>query len=171
LLARQEGHGYKGSMSDQPVDPKAAIKHFFGEKIPHQRELGMQILDVGTGWASGQVPYREDLIGNPFTRVIHGGVVTSLLDALGGVASASSAKFSSPLATLDLRIDYLRPSKPDQPVIGRVECFRVTRNVAFTRGIAHNGDESDPIASMTATYIFTSPRSEGGKKRSEQVSE
>lgn len=145
-------------MSDEPVDPKATVKKFFAEQIPHQRELGMEILDLGRGWASGQVPYREDLIGNPYTKVIHGGVVTSLLDSLGGVASASSAKFGSGLATLDLRIDYLRPSTPEQPVIGRVECFKVTRNVAFTRGIAHNGDENDPVASMSATYIFATAR-------------
>ncbi len=151
-------------MSDQPVDPKEMVKQFFGHQIPHQRELGMEIIDIGVGWASGQVPYREDLIGNPTTRVIHGGVVTSLLDALGGVASASSAKFGATLATLDLRIDYLRPSKPEHPVIGRVDCFKVTRNVAFTRGIAHDGDPNDPVASMTATYIFSSARKSGDKR-------
>lgn len=148
----------------EPVDPKAMIKQFFGQQIPHNRELGMEIIDIEKGWASGMVPYREDLVGNPTTMVIHGGVVTSLLDSLGGVAASSAARYGGPLATLDLRIDYLRPSKPGQAVIGRVECFKVTRNVAFTRGIAHDGDEKDPVASMTATYIFTNARSSSASR-------
>jgi len=145
-------------MSDA-VDPKEVVKHFITQMIPHNRELGMELVELGSGWVSGKVPYREEFIGNPFTGVIHGGVVTTLLDSLGGVAAASTAHYGGSLATLDLRIDYLRPSKPGQAVIGRVECFKVTRNVAFTRGIAHDGDASDPVASMTATYIFANPKS------------
>lgn len=141
----------------EAVDPKELIKKFITQQIPHNRALGMEIIDLESGWVSGTVPYREEFIGNPFTGVIHGGVVTTLLDSLGGVAASSAARYGGSLATLDLRIDYLRPSKPGHAVIGRVECFKVTRNVAFTRGIAHDGDEKDPVASMTATYIFANP--------------
>ena len=58
------------------------------------------------------------------------------------------------IATLDLRIDYLRPGKRDHDLICRAECYRVTKNVAFTRGITHDGDPNDPVASAAGTFII-----------------
>lgn len=57
-------------------------------------------------------------------------------------------------ATLDLRIDYLRPATPGKTVIGRGECYRITRAIAFIRGQAHDGDPADPLAHVAGTYMF-----------------
>jgi acyl-coenzyme A thioesterase PaaI-like protein len=62
-----------------------------------------------------------------------------------------------PMATLDLRIDYLRAAKPRADMVGHVECYRVAREVAFVRGIAHDGDAADPVANMAATFMFIGP--------------
>ena len=55
--------------------------------------------------------------------------------------------------TLDLRVDYLRPAVPERTVIGRGECYRLTRSIAFVRGIAHDGDPDDPVAHVAGTFI------------------
>jgi acyl-coenzyme A thioesterase PaaI-like protein len=41
-------------------------------------------------------------------------------------------------------------------IIGRGECYAVTRSVGFVRGIAHDGDPADPVANIAATFMFTS---------------
>jgi uncharacterized protein (TIGR00369 family) len=56
-------------------------------------------------------------------------------------------------ATLDLRIDYLRPATPGRTVIGRGECYRITRSIAFVRGHAHDGDPADPLAHVAGTFM------------------
>lgn len=58
-------------------------------------------------------------------------------------------------ATLDLRVDYLRPATPGKTVIGRGECYRITRAIGFVRGQAHDGDPADPLAHVAGTFMFT----------------
>lgn len=130
------------------------IAKLFGSMSPHMRVLGFQILSIGDGVCVARLPYSDDFIGDPVSRVLHGGVVTSLLDTTGGAAVLSALGSPLPLATLDLRIDYLRPSAPGRGLTAKVECYKKTYNIAFTRGVAYDADESDPVASMAATYML-----------------
>ena len=118
------------------------------------RQLGFKITSIDRGVCVAWLPYSDDLIGDPVTGVLHGGVVTSLLDTAGGAAVLSAIGTPLPLATLDLRIDYLRPSGPGRNIFARVECYKTTYNIAFTRGVAYDVAESDPVASMAATYML-----------------
>ena len=125
--------------------------------IPHQAAIGFELLDTGEDFAVGRIPYREFLVGNPASGVVHGGIVTTLLDTVGGMAALVRQGESTVMATLDLRIDYLRPSTPGEDLAARVECYKLTRNIAFTRGFAFNDDSDDPLASMSATYMLNTP--------------
>jgi len=130
------------------------IAQLFSTMSPHMRQLGFRVVSVKGGVCVATLPYSDDLIGDPVNKVVHGGVVTSLLDTTGGAAVLSAVGQPIPLATLDLRLDYLRPSKPGRDIWARVECYKTTHNIAFTRGIAYDGEESDPVASMAATYML-----------------
>jgi uncharacterized protein (TIGR00369 family) len=130
------------------------MANIIAQSSPHMRALGIEFLEAGAGVAVGKVPYREDLVGDPVTGVLHGGVVTTLLDSTGGAAVFTALEVPMPIATLDLRIDYLRPSTPHAPLYARVECYKLTRNIAFARGTAYNDDPADLVASMTATFML-----------------
>jgi acyl-coenzyme A thioesterase PaaI-like protein len=89
------------------------------------------------------------------TGVIASGPIISLMDmALSMGVWVKLDRFRQQ-ATLDMRVDYLRAATPDQPIIGRGECYAVTRSVAFVRGLAHQGDPADPVANVAATFMFT----------------
>jgi uncharacterized protein (TIGR00369 family) len=126
----------------------------FVDEFPFNRELGLEIVSAQAGVAVTRLLYREDLVGNPDTGILHGGLVTMLLDATGAIAVFCRMPEPDFVATLDLRIDYLRPAPAGEPVYARVECYRLTRAVAFTRGVAYYGDAEDPVASMSATYML-----------------
>ncbi|HEX2678341.1 MAG TPA: PaaI family thioesterase [Polyangiales bacterium] len=130
------------------------IGKLFSTLSPHTRTLGFEVVAMKDGVATAKVPYGAHLVGDPLSGVLHGGVVTSLLDTTGGVAVVSALGFPTTIATLDLRIDYLRPSTPGEILFARVECYKKTRNVAFTRGTAYNADPNDPVAAMAATYML-----------------
>ena len=102
-----------------------------------------------------RLPYSERLVGNAALGVLHGGAITALMDASAGVAVF--AKLLKPLrvATLDLRIDYLKPAEPGLDVVARAECVRTTRSVAFVQCAAYHPErESDLIAMATGTFMI-----------------
>jgi len=128
----------------------------FVEWVPHCAELGMRCLRAGPRTATMMVPYRPELVGDPERGVVFGGVITTLLDQAGGAATLCSLPEIAPIATIDLRIDYLRAAVPGADLHGRAECYKRTRSVAFVRGLAWDRDESDPFAHFIATYMLGS---------------
>lgn len=132
----------------------ARLNQAFADFVPHNRALEMRFLRYGDGEAVMVVPYRPHLVGNPETGVLHGGVISSLLDATSGAAVYMKTRTPVPIATLDLRIDYLKPASPGRDVIARAHCYKLTRNVAFVRASAYHDDEADPIAASAGTFMI-----------------
>ena len=137
-----------------PEERLALFQSLFSDTIPHNKALGLKVVAVRRGAASMQLDWREELVGNPETRVLAGGPLTAMLDSCCGMAVATLLKDPKPFATLDLRIDYAKPAAPGQPVIAEAECYRITRSVAFTRAIAHQGDPKDPVAAAAGTFML-----------------
>ena len=132
----------------------------FMEFVPHNRALDVQVVRLDAGEAVMSIPYADKLIGNPVTGVVHGGVVTSLMDACCGAAVFMKLEEPLRIATLDLRIDYLKPAKPGADIVARATCYKITRNVAFVRCMASNDDPDDAIASAAGTFMLIRPPSQ-----------
>jgi uncharacterized protein (TIGR00369 family) len=140
-----------------------ALASFFGpgrtemiSAIPHAHTLGMEVVESGPAFAILKLPYRPELVGDPSRGIVFGGAITTLLDQALGFAVSCSLADLRPIATLDLRIDYLRPADPGKDLLGRAECYKVTRNVAFARAVAYERDEHDPFATSLATFMLGS---------------
>lgn len=125
--------------------------------VPHAFHLGIQVVEIGPCFATLSLPFREDLIGDPVRGVVFGGVITTLLDQASGIAVQCSLPEFLTIATLDLRIDYLRAAEPRHDLTARAECYKLTNTVAFVRGSAWDRDEADPFASMLATFMLVGP--------------
>lgn len=128
----------------------------FVQGAPHSKRLGFQFVSVDKGRATLSLPYNKALIGDPKTGVIHGGAVTTLLDQTAGLAAIAGFDELRAVATLSLTIDYMRAAKPGETIIASAECYKATRHVAFVRGVAHEGDEDNPVATCQATFMATS---------------
>jgi len=135
-------------------DPQLLVAH-----VPHARAIGLAVVDVRPREVWLRVPYADFLVGNPETRVVHGGVITTLLDNGGGVATMTALEELRAVATLDLRIDYMKPATPGRDIIGHCLCHKLTRQVAFVRGTAYHDTPDDPIAIAAMTFMVGANRS------------
>src|SRR5258708_3628138 len=110
----------------------------------------------GEVWTS--LPYRPVFVGDSETGVIHGGVVTAMLDETCGMAVQLALDGTRSIATLDLRIDYQRPATPGLDIRAHSVCYRVTRSIAFVRSTAYQESEDDPVATATACFMIGANR-------------
>ncbi len=130
---------------------------------PQARALGFETVSLDKSVAVLRAPYHEQLVGDPDTGVIAGGVVTTLLDHCSGQAVHAAMDKFVYIATLDLRIDYMRPAEPGKDIFARAHCYKVTRSVAFVRAVAYDVDPDDPVAAASAVFMLNS--SAGRKRR------
>jgi uncharacterized protein (TIGR00369 family) len=138
----------------------------FEERIPFNRVLGLRIEKLGESDVVVRFEMRDELVGN-FTRGnLHGGVISSTLDVVGGLVAFISllkregvqsledeAEKFSRLGTIDLRVDYLRPGL-GQSFSAKGFVLRTGRKVAVTRMELHN-DEDLLIAVGTGAYSIS----------------
>ena len=124
------------------------------DAVPWAKALGFKLTGVEKGRAFAKVAWREDLIGNPDTGVIHGGILTALLDNLSGACINTALSEPKSMATLDLRIDYMRPAEKGRDILAEAECYHITRNVAFTRAWAYHETRDKVIATAAGTFAL-----------------
>lgn len=121
----------------------------------HGGLIGLRYVGHGDVWAELAIDYSENLVSDAETGILASGPILALMDMATSMSIWIKQKRFRAQATLDLRVDYLRPATPGKAVIGRGECYRITKNVAFVRGQAHDGDPADPVAHVAGTYMFT----------------
>ena len=119
---------------------------------------GLRLDRTAPGEAWSSLPYRPVFVGDTQTGVLHGGVVTAMLDESCGLAVQLALDGTRAIATLDLRIDYQKPATPGLDIKAHSVCFRVTRSIAFVRSTAYQESEDDPVATATACFMIGANR-------------
>jgi uncharacterized protein (TIGR00369 family) len=102
-----------------------------------------------------RVSYAEHLVGDPDTGVVHGGVLTALLDnACGMAVRPADSDEDISMATLDLRIDYLAAAQPHRDILAHAVCYKRTRHIAFVRATAYQTTIDEPVATCVASFML-----------------
>ena len=144
---------------NDPAKPASFDPERFFElarRVGHGMALGLEYRASGDNWMELCLPWREALVGVPETGVLASGAIVSLIDTASGGSVWMTLGHFVPIVTLDLRLDYMRPALRGETVIARCECVKLTRQIAFIRGVAHGGDPERPIAHSAATFMLSS---------------
>ena len=143
------------------------IKEYYLDMLPFNKVLGIDIglLDYETCQAVTSFIMTKDLIGNPTFGILHGGVTASVIDLTGGLSALlSCAKYHEgksldviekklmSSATIDMRVDYLRPGK-GSAFHCKSRIIRAGSRIAVTKIDLYNEKETR-LATGTATYLI-----------------
>lgn len=147
------------ALSDSAYPPPGAFdgQRFCAATMLHGHGglLGMEWFDRGPDWIELRLPWQDALVGDAVRGVMATGPIITLMDMATSLAAWEKQGYFRPQATLDLRVDYLRAAGVGNAIIGRGQCYRLTKSIAFVRGIAHEGDADDPVAHVAGTFMFT----------------
>ena len=135
----------------QPFTVERFLKY-----VPHIASLGIEFERSDESGFVFALPYQDRLVAYEETGVMAGGAIFSLMDTACGAAVFAARNDFGPTATLDLRLDYLKPATPHLTVYAHAECYKLTRHIGFVRGTASHGDVQDPIAFATGTFMISS---------------
>jgi uncharacterized protein (TIGR00369 family) len=140
------------------------VKDIYEKRIPFDQVLGMKVEVLTLEKAVVGFQMKPELVGNYVLGSLHGGVISAVLDALGGMTASTGvvkrmagrrveeiATALTRMGTIDLRIDYLRPGKGAYfKAAGTI--MRAGKKVAVARMELHN-DKGVLIAVGTGTYL------------------
>lgn len=140
-----------------------AMAQRFLRALPHCQLLQMRVHHVDAQGMTLVLPYSTKIVGNPQTGAIHGGALTTLMDTTCGMATLCALAEFEVCPTLDLRIDYMHPARAGQDIYGYAQCYRVTRDVIFTRGMAYQDDPEQPVAQVVGTFMRLGKGIKGGQ--------
>jgi len=154
-------------MVDQKIDYEEffqILTEMYEQKIPFNRVLGLRVESLKLEKVKLKFEMKEKFVGNYIQNILHGGVISSVLDATGGIIATIGLlqkmvgypikeikKGITKVGTIDLRVDYLRPGRGDY-FISTGSIMRAGRKVSVTRMELHN-DKNLLIAVGTGTYI------------------
>jgi len=129
------------------------LRQVMEEMIPFNRFLGMRVVEVRSGFVRFEIPFREELVGDPQRPALHGGVLSTLADTAGGGAVWTAVEDDrARVSTIDLRIDYLRPARLAS-VVAEAKVVRVGNRVGVADVRMFNADaEDDTIATGKGVY-------------------
>lgn len=155
-------------MSDVLLDQTASLNmigEIFVYDMPFNKALGLHLDRLESGYAELSLANQTMLVGNSAQKILHGGVIASVLDVAAGLVCVSSAltrqetiteqELRARLArmgTIDLRVDYLRPGRGER-FIASSSLLRGGNKVSVARVELHN-ESHVHIASATATYLI-----------------
>lgn len=112
--------------------------------IPFNQHLGIEVVSIEAGVCRLRLPYRPEHIGDPIRPALHGGVIAAVIDACGGSAAWTLLKPTERVSTIDLRVDYLRPGRPEA-LMFEARVSRRGRHVAVVSIRAWHSDKPDSL--------------------------
>jgi uncharacterized protein (TIGR00369 family) len=134
---------------------------------PFVKLVGLELTEITAESVRAHFAMKPELVGNTFKQILHGGVIATALDTVGGAMGyvaiyqfmkqqglAREERYArlARFGTIDMRVDYLQPGRGQRFEV-TAEPLRVGKKVFVTRMELRN-DGGELIAVGTGTYMY-----------------
>ncbi|WP_340676365.1 PaaI family thioesterase [Paraperlucidibaca sp.] len=137
-------------MAEPDLPYMEMAKIFFGESHPLFNAFGIKVDEAGRGRAVMKMPCVAEVCDK--RGALHRGAITTLLDTNCGLAILAHLGDMRPIATIDLRVDFIAKPAVGEGVRGEVECYEVKGDVAYVRGVALGCSDDSLLASVSGCF-------------------
>ncbi|MCS6742284.1 thioesterase family protein, partial [Acinetobacter baumannii] len=72
-------------------EAQALIGHVFVYQMPFNQLIGLELIRFEQDYAEIQFRYQDKLVGNIAQRILHGGMIASVLDVSAGLVCVGNA--------------------------------------------------------------------------------
>ena len=130
------------------------IKNIVEEQIPIHKFLNLKLVEIRTGYTKVKVPFQEMVMGDIIRRRWHGGMLATIMDSVGGIVGMTHVtSFEDKIATIDLRVDYLKGAK-EEGIVVEGEVVRLGNRILVTQMKVWNEAETEVLAEGKGVYNF-----------------
>jgi len=136
--------GHRDSSAE--TDRTAVVRELY-DAIPFHQSLELEVLIVTPRRAETKVPFADALVGNPDLEVLHGGIISAIVDLTGAAVFIGECEDYTP--TVDLRVNYLEAAGK-QPLYATATVERSGESI----GVAGVEVESGDTVCATGTGVY-----------------
>jgi acyl-coenzyme A thioesterase PaaI-like protein len=137
------------------------------DNTPFVKLVGIELVEASNEHVKAHFAMKPELVGNTIKQILHGGVIATALDMVGGIMGVVAVYQRmrqddvprderymrlAKLGTIDMRVDYLMPGR-GKHFEASATLLRVGKKVFVTRMELHN-DSGELIAAATGTYLY-----------------
>ena len=153
-------------MTIPPEESLELLRTIYENSLPFNRLLGVRVAPLTFEEVQVSIDMREELVGNSIRGILHGGVISALLDLTGGLIASVGLLQNcedcsvqelthrlSRIGTVDLRIDYLRAGRGDY-FLATGHTLRQGKKVSVIRTELRNNDNTLIVADI-GTYLVS----------------
>lgn len=134
--------------------------HFMEHDVPFNRYMGFTVIEATPGSVKVRIPFKPEFIGDPRRPALHGGILSTAIDACGGFAVWTLFDIEDLISTVDMRVDYLRPG-PKSTIIAESRVVRMGNRVSVVNTVVYpEGKKEDVLAEGRAVYNTRKARTE-----------
>lgn len=131
---------------------KEMMHNIIDQMVPAHKLLGVTLVDVRPGWAVLAMPFKAELVGDPRSQRLHGGLISALLDSAGGAAAITTLTGPDDMvSSIDIRTDFLEPGRPEL-VHAEAEIIRSGSAIIVTNMKAWHPESGVVIAEGRGVY-------------------
>ncbi len=130
-------------MTRQPnPEHLAELRRILEDELPFNVHLGLRVETLEPGHAVLRLPFRPEFVGDTRRPALHGGVISMLVDTCGGTAVWASCGLNDRVATIDMRVDYLRPA-PEDDLIATATVSLMGNRVGNSHVLVHSASDME----------------------------
>jgi uncharacterized protein (TIGR00369 family) len=141
-------------MNAAQIDFLADVKVFFEKGLGPAKDFAYEIVKCDSDGAIIDMPYNADFATSNEDKSMHGAVMTTLIDTCLGMAALTKSESTRPIATVDLRVDFLQPGAALNDVRCQCHSYHIRNDIAYAEGSITDKTNGNLLIKAMGTFML-----------------